>query len=175
MKLEDTKPTFESWKFENQTKKEDRTLDEKFVKIGFSGDYAVEYKYDRDTNDYLRFNPTGVPHMDGLDDTQLRPKNVIVQHIPKEEVTDDKGRLRLDVTGEGKAEIFRNGEAIEGTWQKTDRTARTVFYDENGEEVELTRGQVWITVVPEGFPVEWDNMTTVETAIDEQEESAEEE
>ncbi|MDD3888185.1 MAG: DUF3048 C-terminal domain-containing protein, partial [Patescibacteria group bacterium] len=73
---------------------------------------------------------------------------------PKEEVMDDYGRLQLVVTGEGKVQIFRDGEMVEGTWKKATRTDRTKFYDSTGSEIKLDRGQTWITVVPDGFSVE---------------------
>lgn len=155
MKLDTVKPKYDSWKFKDQLRKENRPASGQEINIGFLGDYAVQYKYDPETNTYLRFSPAEVPQKDALDDSQLAPKNVVILHVPKEEVVDDYGRLSLIVTGEGKLEIFRDGELVEGTWKKAERTDRTKFYDTTGAEIKLDRGQTWVTVVPEGFGVEW--------------------
>ncbi len=153
-KLESIKSKYDSWKFKDQKRKENLPTTSQDIKINFAGDYSVEYKYDPETNTYLRFNPIGIEHKDVVNDSQIAPKNVIIQHIPKEEVMDDYGRLQLIVTGEGKVQVFRDGEMVEGIWKKADRTDRTKFYDSTGSEIKLNRGQTWITVVPEGFSVE---------------------
>jgi len=153
-KLDTVKPKYDSWKFKDEIRKENRPTTPQEIKINFAGDYSVEYKYDPETNTYLRFNPIGIEHKDAVNDSQIAPKNVVIQYVPKEEVMDDYGRLQLVVTGEGKVQVFRDGEMVEGTWKKATRTDRTKFYDSTGSEIKLDRGQTWITVVPDGFSVE---------------------
>ncbi|MFA6296062.1 MAG: DUF3048 domain-containing protein [Patescibacteria group bacterium] len=153
-KLDTVKPKYDSWKFKDEIRKENRPTTIQDIKINFAGDYSVEYKYDPETNTYLRFNPIGVEHKDAVNDSQIAPKNVVIQYVPKEQVMDDYGRLQLVVTGEGKVQVFRDGEMVEGAWKKNSRTDRTKFYDSTGSEIKLNRGQTWITVVPDGFSVE---------------------
>ena len=44
--------------------------------------------------------------------------------------------------------VFQNGQAIVGTWQKASALDREVFYDTNGKEISMVRGQTWVEVVP---------------------------
>jgi hypothetical protein len=57
--------------------------------------------------------------------------------------------------GEGKAIIFQNGKAIEGTWEKNAGDERTIFFDEDGKEISFVRGQIWIEAVPSGNDIEY--------------------
>jgi len=139
---------FKAWKFKDEADKASRPTEAQEVKIDFSsGGYKVVYKYDRDTNSYLRFNPEGAVHNDRNTGKQLSPKNVVVIRVSNK-VIDDKGRLEMDVHGEGEAIMFADGKAQKGTWKKKDRTSRTTFYLEDGTEYELVRGQTFVEVVP---------------------------
>ena len=51
------------------------------------------------------------------------------------------------VLGEGNADYFMNGKHMSGVWQRKDMTSRTVFYDEEGEEIKLQRGRTLIIVM----------------------------
>ena len=139
---------FKAWKFKDEADKASRPTETQEIKIDFSsGGYKVVYKYDRDTNNYLRFNPEGAVHNDRNTGKQLSPKNVVVIRVSNK-VIDDKGRLEMDVHGEGEAVMFADGKAKKGTWKKKDRTSRTLFYLEDGTEYELVRGQTFVEVVP---------------------------
>jgi len=139
---------FKAWKFKDEVALEDRPSEVKNISIDFSGAaYSVEYKYDRESNTYLRFN-AGAEHTDRNTSEQLTPKNVVVYKLPTR-VIDDSGRLEMDIVGEGEATMFSDGLATKGTWKKTSRTDRTIFYNENGEEYEFSRGQTWVEVIPE--------------------------
>ena len=135
--------------FSSEPNLEERPEDAKKVIIRFSGyNYEVEYQYDRDSNEYLRFNG-GVEHKDRNTDQQIRAKNVIVVEIPPVVSIGEKGRLTFDISGEGRALVARHGEVIEGTWKKSDRTTKTRYYDSDGEEVDLGRGSTWVHIIPE--------------------------
>jgi hypothetical protein len=51
------------------------------------------------------------------------------------------------VIGTGRALIFQDGQAIEATWSKKDREARTIFKDSKGKEIDFNRGLIYISVV----------------------------
>ena len=152
--FQDKTPTYESWLFKDEAAKSGRPTEEKTITIDFSGpDYLVEYEYDADSNTYLRFNG-GVEHLDRNSGDQLAPTNVVIQKV-ESRVTDNEGRLEQDVVGIGDAIVFRDGEAIEGTWEKDDRVSRTKFLDKNGQEIALDRGQTWVEVVPTDRTVDY--------------------
>lgn len=149
--LADKPAEFRTWQFKDEAPLSERGDDGKSVEFNFSygKSYLVRYRYDQATNDYKRFN-ADVPHEDKNTGEQIAVKNVVVQLV-REPGYDPSGKGRLDiyVGGTGKAWIFRDGQVIEGTWQKISRTDRTLFYDTDGKEVQFDRGNTWVHVLPE--------------------------
>ncbi|MFA6391750.1 MAG: DUF3048 domain-containing protein [Patescibacteria group bacterium] len=148
MELESETAKFDLGTYSDDPDLNNRPEDAKKVIIRFSGfNYEVEYQYDRDSDEYLRFN-AGVEHKDRNNDQQIRAKNVIVVEIPPVVSIGEKGRLTFDIQGEGRALVARHGEVIEGTWKKPDRTTKTRYYDATGEEIDLGRGSTWVHIIP---------------------------
>lgn len=144
--LKDAK--FDSWQFKDEKSLESRAEDVRVAYLNFSaGNYNVKYEYNREENCYRRFH-VDTPHTDKVTGRQICPKNVIVQIVPPAKDAGEKGRISLDVTGEGKVTVLRDGEEIAGTWKKENRESRTKFYAEDGKEIELVRGQVWLEILP---------------------------
>ncbi len=142
-------PEYQTWKYKDEKPLEERPRLEADIEIRFSSGqtWVSNYRYDYQLNSYKKFQ-AGQPHIDDETGNQLLAKNVIVIVVP--EITDygEKGRITLDVTGEGRAFIFRDGEKIVGKWKKPGRLDRTLFYDESETEISLNRGTTWVSVVP---------------------------
>lgn len=141
-----------SWKFKNDEVLENRpttaVINLSFRKTG--GDaYSVKWIYDRDANVYKRENG-GAGAIDKVTGLQIEAKTVIAQEVDFSYPTpnDPKNRIILNFTGEGKATVFQDGKAIAGTWKKENRTSRTKFFTEDGKEVELNRGIIWVEMLP---------------------------
>jgi hypothetical protein len=135
--------------FKNDAEENARPSAAHTLVVDFSGGaYQVRYVYDAATNDYVRFNG-GVEHRDANTGEPIRVKNVVVQVIPPIVAFEEQGRLRLNVHGSGRAVIDRDGEVIEGTWEKQSRTDRTVYKDAEGNEIEFNVGPIWIAILPE--------------------------
>ena len=136
---------------------DDDSGDIKTITIDFSTDpYEVKYLYDDSTYTYERYNGGKKHH-------NIKPANIVIQFV-NTEVLDDVGRLRIQTHGTGKSLVFRDGKVIEGTWEKDSSInsknqdmsqSWTKFFDKNGDEIELNRGQIWIEVVPNGRPVNY--------------------
>ncbi len=124
-------------------------------------DFNPVYTYNRETNQYLRSYASGDPHQSyncpaGLSDpsisrdctlSQLSPSVVIA--IKATEYLDTDGYHHVIKTiGSGDAVVFQNGMAIPATWEKTSRTSQITFKDSTNQEIKLTPGQTWITVLP---------------------------
>ena len=109
----------------------------------FSKEYSVAWTYDPSTNSYFRENG-GEKHIDLEYNTQLSTKNVVIILTKERRSVDKKGHVLYDTIGSGKALIFNDGNVIKGTWEKKSRFSRTMFYDENGDEVKFVRGNIWI-------------------------------
>jgi hypothetical protein len=115
-----------------------------------AGDFSVQWKYDPIENVYLR-SIGGEPHMERNTGEQLAFKNVVVMFSAESRANDgyeNNVHLLYELIGEGEAVVFRNGTAVETTWEKASRTDRTIFYDEDGQEIEFVEGSVWISNVP---------------------------
>lgn len=117
-------------------------------------EYGVRWAYDATTNEYSRFNG-GKPHTDLNTNSQLTAHNVFVITAPEFAANDDYpgGHVVYDLTGSGDFYGFQNGEVIEGTWEKEDLDSKMVFLDGDGVEVEVVRGNVWISLLPKGNEV----------------------
>lgn len=56
--------------------------------------------------------------------------------------------IQLNLFGSGRALIFRNGLAYEGTWQSNSGGDMPRFFDGEGREIALKPGKSWGSIVP---------------------------
>lgn len=139
----------DSWIFTDEELKLAERPKKFTLNLGFLGAYGYDVKwvYQRATNTYLRFNG-GVKHTDTVTKRQLSAKTIIVQRVTVKAEPSGHSRILLGTIGSGKAQVFRDGKVITGTWKKRGRTTRTKFFDKTGKEIPLNRGQIWVEVVP---------------------------
>ncbi|MBI2074325.1 MAG: DUF3048 domain-containing protein [Candidatus Levybacteria bacterium] len=112
--------------------------------------YAVEWVYDKTKNTYLR-NNGGVLHMDKDTNKTLTAKNIIVLSIKESNANDgyeNNLHLLYKTKGSGKAQVFMDGNKINGTWRKDSRTSRTLIFDSSGDPIKFDRGNLWFEVLP---------------------------
>ncbi|MBP7963996.1 MAG: DUF3048 domain-containing protein [Caldilineaceae bacterium] len=117
----------------------------------------VAYAYDVGSGRFLRFMG-GIAHVDGSSGAQLGFDNVVVQYVPHEVtdiVEDSLGSksIRLNLFGSGRAIVFRNGLAFEGTWRSDSRGDTPRFFANDGSEIPLKPGKTWISVVPLNYSI----------------------
>jgi hypothetical protein len=117
-------------------------------------DYEVTWKYDGGGNRYLRVN-AGKDFTDHETKEQVSAKNVVIMFVTERGPVDKNGHMLYTTTGSGEALIFQNGKAIEATWKKETRAARTKFMDSDGKEISFVRGPIWIEAVPAGNEVKY--------------------
>lgn len=116
----------------------------------FAGDYSVQWDFDSEKQAYLRTNG-GAPHFDQNTDEQIEASNVLIaftEESPANDGYEGGTHLLYDLTSGGDALIFQEGTAIEGTWEKEEYESQMIFYDADGNEIEITPGKVWVHVVP---------------------------
>jgi len=135
---------------------------------------AVEWRYDPNTQKYLRF-VTGSPHVDnsysvtakwgnaadcitasGETRTQVTASNVVVlyaEHEPTTIVEDSNNALSvyINLVGQGDVDIFRDGIQIHGKWQRNSVQEFFTFVDESGKIIPLKPGNTWFEIVPIGY------------------------
>ena len=118
---------------------------------GAGSPYAVTWYYDPATNSYQR-SMAGTPHTDGTTGEILTARNVAVQYVTFRP-SGVKSLNIVETIGSGRAVIFQDGIAIEGSWRKDGDNLRTRFYDAAGNEISFNRGRTWLEVVPSEWAV----------------------
>lgn len=147
---------FALWKFEDGKASSSPTTTN--ISFGFwdnKGDYDVSWKYDASANLYKRLNG-GKPHIDWeFDKPQLTASDIVIMFAKEKSMVDAEGHQYYEVIGKGDALIFKNGEVVEGTWNKKSQLDREVFYDKNGDEIVFARGPIWVEILPAGNEVSY--------------------
>lgn len=146
---------FVSWKFKDESKSSTPTA----TNIGFDfwtsqKDYSVSWRYDAETNSYLRSNK-GEKAIDHNTGEQISAKNLVIQLVKETGPVDEHKHMLYEVTGTGKMLLFQDGQAISGTWSKTTPIARTKFFSSDGKEIKFNAGVVWIELVPSKNKIEY--------------------
>jgi hypothetical protein len=144
--------TFEPYAFKDDASVSDRPLAQSIDVQFWEGykAYFVNWKYDPKTNTYLRFNG-GVPHLDKDTGKQIAPKTVVVLSMVELNANDgyeNNLHLLYKNKGTGKATVFMDGKKIAATWEKDDRTSRTIIKDNSGTPIKFDRGLIWFQVLP---------------------------
>lgn len=147
---------FRPWQFKDDPPVSERPPSQEaefgFWEGSFGSEFNVRWVYDPQTNSYLRFM-AGAPHTDLNNNQQLRAKDVAILFMNESSANDgypDNVHLLYGTIGGGKAIFLQDGKKTEGTWEKESRLDRTLFYDLNNQEISLTRGPIWIEILPTG-------------------------
>ncbi len=132
------------------------------LRFGGWASFNVSYEYNADSNTYLRSYESGANHdvykcsSDDLGEknpedvcelTQMAP-SVVVAMMVQEGRASDNYHEDITTIGSGKAYIFQNGMAIEGTWNKSSKDEQIKFKDNDGNEIKLAPGQTFVSAVP---------------------------
>jgi hypothetical protein len=83
-----------------------------------------------------------------FDKPQIAAANVAIMFVKESGPLDSEHHMFYQDIGTGNAIVFQNGQAIVGTWKKASALDREVFYDTNGKEIQMVRGQTWVELVP---------------------------
>lgn len=123
--------------------------------IGYPGHYRATYKYNAQTNSYRRWRE-GTPEIDALDNQQVAVKNIVIMRASSRMI-EVPNYNDVDVEGTGVLTVYRNGEVIEGTWQKkgTDQATKLYFFDQRGKEIKFVPGQIWVEIMEPYQEVNW--------------------
>lgn len=132
------------------------------LNFGAIRSYNVVYNYNPETNSYLRSYANGEAHTTYScpadlvqphtlsacgDPVQLSP-SVVIAMVVRESLMSDNYHQQIQTIGSGTAYIFQNGDAIEGTWEKSSQRSQIVFRDHQGNVIKLNPGQTWISAIP---------------------------
>lgn len=145
--------TFIPWQLKDDAKEAEKGVKSPSFEFweGYK-DFLVKWEYDKLTNTYKRLNG-GVPHLDKDNEKRITAKNIVIVFMTERSLNDEEKHLLYTTKGRGRALFFFDGNVVEGSWDKADRTSRMKFTDVSGKAVKLNSGQIWIEVLPTGNEV----------------------
>ncbi len=117
--------------------------------------YISHFYYDETTNLYLRYSGAA-PYMTSAssedrseeNQEQMAFSNVIIQRVGYDYANGNSTMPLMRAVGQGNADIFIGGRYIPGYWVRESETSPTVFLDDQGNELVLTRGTTFIAHFP---------------------------
>ena len=124
-----------------------------------SGTYSPVYTYNTNTNRYLRSYVQGGPHFSMNEDgtkIQNEPDVVIAMKVSAVSRTGEAQYADYTTTGTGDATIFQNGGVVQARWERSSADSELRFIDTSGNDIQLNRGQTWITLYPSNGKVTWE-------------------
>lgn len=98
------------------------------VLIEWYGQTDARWQWDADAGRYVRFTE-GLPHIDRADGEQLWADNLIIveaEHTERPDLFEPESRSashQIEIWGEGRAYLFRDGQYYEGFWRRRCRNA----------------------------------------------------
>jgi hypothetical protein len=119
-----------------------------------NADYSSAFTYDSGKNAYLR-SVHGEKYVDRNTHKQPSFANLIIQRTTLSFYDNDGARPVTMNIGSGNADIFTGGRYIKGFWMRTGMNQRTVFFDQDGNELKLQRGKTFISIMAYSVPVSY--------------------
>lgn len=113
----------------------------------------AEWRYDAASGRYLRWSD-GTPHTDALDGQQLSAANVVALYVPQwntniiEEPHSGALSIQFALWNSNQAIIFRDGQRIDGFWQRWERWDMLTLTDAQGNIIPLQVGNTFFEVLP---------------------------
>jgi hypothetical protein len=124
------------------------------IHLAFSSTYAdVYWSWNRKAGEWVRSHGT-TPHLDEGGD-QVSATNVVVQIVEMGFGTRGGISPVLELTGSGKALVFRDGRVIVGRWERDRLSDVTRFVAKDGTEIALAPGRTWVELFPSSAPLEF--------------------
>ena len=119
------------------------------ITVKYNQKYSLSYEYNVSKNTYLKYVNSKL-HQDSKTFEPVAVSNIIIQYVKVEKIPGDKeGRLEVEIIGEGIAQIFYGGNYYLAKWDKKSKDHPTVYYDRQGNVINLNQGNIWIHLVPE--------------------------
>jgi hypothetical protein len=141
---------YDGWTFVDGTSKaSQQTVSYDFWNLA---GFGVTWNYDATTNTYIRSNG-GQVQTDLNNGAQLAFSNVVVLFVRERGPLNEEKHLLYDLISKGDGFLYADGVAKELKWSKASREAELIFTDTAGKNLELTRGKVWVSIVPDGNKV----------------------
>jgi len=141
----DLKDTFLGYLHAKESVKRNLSNTVDTIDISYQDQYAVQWRYDEQTNSYVR-SRGGLPEKDVNSGDTVRAGAVVIMRTSSRVL--NKDYISVNVVGEGEAAIYQNGVRITGKWKKdpSQLSAKLYFYDDNNQEIKFIPGKIWIEI-----------------------------
>jgi hypothetical protein len=116
------------------------------VRVNFNASITIEYKWEGRM--WKRYEDGAFMTNTGK---QIAVPNVLIQQVDvnnSRRLVDVAGNAspKLDLTGKGKALLFRDGKVIKGTWEM--KNGRPFYRTASGDDFVFATGPIWVELVP---------------------------
>ena len=108
------------------------------------GSTFVQYRWEQNRLGWL-LSQNGSPHADS-DGLQIAPEVLVIQIVSYTRSAADGRSPEVVLVGTGRALFLFDGILIEGTWERSEATDVTRFFDRDGNAVIFPKGSVWIAL-----------------------------
>lgn len=109
---------------------------------------TVDFVYDDETGEYLRYQYDGIAQVDATTGEQLSVKNVLILFTDISLIEgDEAGRLSVGTVGTGQGYYITNGKRKVVNWSRESKTSTLQLEYRNGDELILNCGKTFICVV----------------------------
>ncbi len=127
------------------------------IRLEYIDTYVPSYKYNEEKKQYDRYI-NGEALLDETSEKQIYAKSIIVQFTKTNKIPNDPLlKIEVEMVGEGEGFYISNGKKQDITWKKQSDRSVTRFFAENGSELVLNPGKIWIQV----FPDHWRDDITI--------------
>ena len=119
------------------------------ITIPYSQSNTVKWVYNSETKRYTRYSK-GKKQTDWTTGEDITAKNIIVEFIANSTLNDgeNKGRQTMNTVGSKEGYYITNGKAVKITCEKVTRSSKTVYKDENGNEIDVNDGNTFVQICP---------------------------
>jgi hypothetical protein len=144
----DDRPDLSGWAFSAQPLARGRPAE--LVHVNFLN-APVDWEYDEGQGRYLR-SQNGNRHVDAETRMRLAAANVVVlyAHHLYTDIRESANFYSLEIQfwGQGRALLFRDGQAFEGQWLRPERDGLFQLVDATGAPIPLKPGRTWFEFAP---------------------------
>ena len=108
------------------------------------------FVYNPDDGLYYRYE-YGDKQIDGIDNSQLSCKNIILQACEWSIADKEVGYLSVNTMSGGSGYYVTNGKCIPVTWSKDSQSAPTRYFTEDGTEITVNQGKTWVCIIQDTY------------------------
>lgn len=113
------------------------------INVGYPDPFNATWIFDSATNVYKR-NRNGQPEVNKNTNEQVSASVVVLMRTKITFWRDQY--MRVNVTGQGVAQVFEGGIVINGKWKKDSEDSKLGFYDQDGKEIKFLPGKIWVEI-----------------------------